>query len=436
MLELLVLADDFTGALDTGVQFSRQSIPTLVSTRIETLDQGGEISVLALDLETRHLSAQAAVERVRQAVQHARGTGVEIFYKKTDSTLRGNIGGELEALLHAAGGSLLAFVPAYPQTGRTTVAGRQYVDGVPLHLSPYAADPQNPVRSSSVPRIIAEQSSIAVEVVETPEALDSDRLEREQRRHCGPKILVFDARSDEELQSIAERLRRLGLLRLTAGCAGFAAHLTAVVGLSAKAGTAVECPDQLLVVCGSTNPVSLEQIEAAVQSGMKRIVFETNHLLYRGHAERIPAAEEDPRLDSSTVSRIGAILDSGWDLILQTAPGGIEPARAGAGRVSPRVVAQALGELVARILRSRSRLTPVVFGGDTALAVVEGLGSSAIVPIAQIAPGVVLSRMVCDSLPIPLITKAGGIGSPGIIEEIRGFIRSNPEASSRFSGSC
>ena len=32
MLKLLVIADDFTGALDTGVQFSKQGIQTLVST--------------------------------------------------------------------------------------------------------------------------------------------------------------------------------------------------------------------------------------------------------------------------------------------------------------------------------------------------------------------------------------------------------------------
>ena len=106
MVELLVLADDFTGSLDTGVQFAKQSVPTLVSTRIEVLDQGvdEEISAVVLDLETRHLSPTEAAVRVRRAVQLAQRKGVESFYKKTDSTLRGNIGSELAALLDAAGG--------------------------------------------------------------------------------------------------------------------------------------------------------------------------------------------------------------------------------------------------------------------------------------------------------------------------------------------
>jgi len=66
MVELLVLADDFTGALDTGVQFAQRNIPTLVSTRMEPLDQGvdEEISVVVLDLETRHLSPAEAAVRV------------------------------------------------------------------------------------------------------------------------------------------------------------------------------------------------------------------------------------------------------------------------------------------------------------------------------------------------------------------------------------
>ncbi|GAI95895.1 unnamed protein product, partial [marine sediment metagenome] len=116
MVELLVLADDFTGALDTGVQFAQRNIPTLVSTRMEPLDQGvdEEISVVVLDLETRHLSPAEAAVRVRQVVQLAQRKGVESFYKKNDSTMRGNIGSELEALLEATGTSFLPFIPAYP----------------------------------------------------------------------------------------------------------------------------------------------------------------------------------------------------------------------------------------------------------------------------------------------------------------------------------
>lgn len=226
-MELLVLADDFTGALDTGVQFAQQSIPTLVSTKIQQLKRGvtKDFPVFVLDTESRHVSPSESRIKVIEAVGLALQKEVRSFYKKTDSTLRGNIGSELSALLEAAGSSLLAFVPAYPKNGRTTIGGRQYVDGVPVNLSIYSRDPQNPVCSSYVPDIIAAQTPVPVHVVE-----GSKSMLFEEPKAGGRRIIVFDARTDEDLSSIANLLKRRGLLRVTAGCAGFAEYLPATLG--------------------------------------------------------------------------------------------------------------------------------------------------------------------------------------------------------------
>ncbi|MBN2553321.1 MAG: four-carbon acid sugar kinase family protein [Spirochaetales bacterium] len=426
MLDMLVLADDLAGALDTGVQFARRSIPTLVSTRIDTLDQGiyREISVIVLDLDSRHLPPERAAGRVRRAVERSRRIGVRRFYKKTDSTLRGNIGSELTALLESCGGSMLAFVPAYPENGRTTEGGRQFVDGVPLHLSAYAEDPQDPVSGGSIREIIAAQSSIAVETVETPEEIFLP--EPGQR---ASRIVVFDARTGEDMRKIAERLDRLGLLHLSAGCAGFAAHLSRVLDFRRREQEPVQCQPGLLVVCGSTNPVSLEQVERAVRRGTERFVLEPERLSGGGLKEgQDPAGEE-------FTSRIEEILRAGGDLILQAGRGQATAGTAGAQRGQFRRVAEGLAELAARILRSGRRLTPVVFGGDTARALVDRLGGGILLPVEQIAPGVVLSRLAGELPAAPLITKAGGFGPPEVIEEIKRYVSSRPGPASRCSGS-
>ncbi|WP_270218618.1 four-carbon acid sugar kinase family protein [Enterococcus lactis] len=68
MLKLLVIADDFTGALDTGVQFLKQGIQTLVSTetvvQYDALPQ--EIEVLVLNTESRHLTFEQASRHMRR----------------------------------------------------------------------------------------------------------------------------------------------------------------------------------------------------------------------------------------------------------------------------------------------------------------------------------------------------------------------------------
>jgi uncharacterized protein YgbK (DUF1537 family) len=425
MVELLVLADDFTGALDTGVQFAGRSIPTLVSTRIEDLYQEirGGIPVLVLDLETRHLPPGEAAARVRLAVEGALSLGVRRFYKKTDSTLRGNIGSELEALLESAGEPLLPFVPAYPATGRTTVAGRHYVNGVPLHRSPYGGDPQDPVRTSSIPDIIGAQSRLPVVMIEHPRAaapllvgpavLSGEAAAR--------RIAVFDARCEEDLKLIARELQRRGLLWVSAGSAGFAAHLPEVLSFPRGALETPRCPQRLLVLCGSTDPVSLEQVDTALGEGAQRILLEPEQVLRRRRRKGAGGGDA-----SSEISLLEPLRD-GNDLILQAASGkgdihrflryaesiGLQAAEV------PRRVARGLAELAVNILRSHGGFTPVVFGGDTALAFVEALGFAAVLPVEQISAGVVLSRMSGDDLELPLISKAGGFGEAGILRRIR-----------------
>ena len=71
-----------------------------------------------------------------------------IFYKKTDSALRGNIGAELSAALDGSGAGVLSFLPAFPRMNRTTAAGIHYIDGIPAAKSVFGQDPFNPVKES------------------------------------------------------------------------------------------------------------------------------------------------------------------------------------------------------------------------------------------------------------------------------------------------
>ena len=151
MLRLLMIADDFTGALDTGVQLAAHGIPTQVVVGQADLSACSS-TVLVVDTETRHLSAAKAAEAVARLTRSAVENGVGCIYKKTDSALRGNIGAELAALLKASGARNLPFLPAFPQIGRTTKKGVHYIDGVPVNESPFGIDPFEPVRCAAVRR--------------------------------------------------------------------------------------------------------------------------------------------------------------------------------------------------------------------------------------------------------------------------------------------
>ena len=112
--KLLIVADDLTGGLDTGVQFARQGITVRVVT---DPDPAGEwtrtqAQVLVAVSETRHIPPEEAYQTVYGIISAGRQAGIPYFYKKTDSALRGNIGAELDAALKASGAEALAFLPA------------------------------------------------------------------------------------------------------------------------------------------------------------------------------------------------------------------------------------------------------------------------------------------------------------------------------------
>ena len=113
MITLLIVADDFTGALDTGVQLAGCGAPTRVVTDPEfSPANAAGAEVLVIDAETRHLPPSQAGAIVEGIVRRAVEQKVPYIYKKTDSALRGNVGAELGALLAASGEKALPFLPA------------------------------------------------------------------------------------------------------------------------------------------------------------------------------------------------------------------------------------------------------------------------------------------------------------------------------------
>ena len=288
MITLLIVADDFTGALDTGVQLAGSGARTRVVTDPAFSPQSAEgAEVLVIDAETRHLPPAQAADIVGGIVRRAVEQKVPYIYKKTDSALRGNVGAELGALLAASGEEALPFLPAYPQIGRCTKGGVHYIDGQPVAESVFGIDPFEPVRHSDLAGLIGAQSGVPVH-----------SLPADGPAPSGQGIYVYDACSLEDLEQTGRTLAAAGRLHISAGCAGFGAVLPRLLGLGGK-----ECAPEprldprLLVVCGSVNPITVAQLDAAEQAGFARMRLSPRQKLEPGywHSEEGRAARRPHR---------------------------------------------------------------------------------------------------------------------------------------------
>jgi D-threonate/D-erythronate kinase len=86
-----------------------------------------------------------ALSQALRIIQSDRET---VWYRKVDSTLRGNIGSEVLSTVSAIPGKRVIFcAPAFPDTGRTTALGKVFVDGVPLEESVFTVDGRRESRS-------------------------------------------------------------------------------------------------------------------------------------------------------------------------------------------------------------------------------------------------------------------------------------------------
>ncbi|MTS78650.1 four-carbon acid sugar kinase family protein, partial [Ruthenibacterium lactatiformans] len=225
MIHLFVIADDFTGALDTGVQFASYGAATkvVVGTGLQALEADAQTQVLVVDAETRHLPAAQAYDTVYRLVRWAKEKKIGCIYKKTDSALRGNIGAELSAALAADGGDRLHFVPAFPNLDRVTRGGVHYIGGVPVAQSVFGKDPFEPVTHSRVEDILHEQTDTLCAYIPGGGSAEGKA-----------GVLVYEAQTNRDMAQIADRLAARSETGLLAGCAGFASVLPRLLQLSCR----------------------------------------------------------------------------------------------------------------------------------------------------------------------------------------------------------
>lgn len=412
MVKLLILADDFTGALDTGVQFAARGAITRVvtNTNCEFSELEDDVQVLVVAAESRHLPPEAARELILQMVRRALEAGVDFIYKKTDSALRGNIGAELSAVLEAAGADSMAFAPALPKMRRTTRNGVHYIDGIPVAESVFGQDPFEPIRKSSVHEIIAEQSGVPVLLHRSD---DTGAWE-----HAG--VQVYDAETGEDLRRIAAGLGP-ERLRLSAGCAGFAEALADVLGLDGQAPLFPKLEPSLLIVCGSVNPVTLRQMSAAEAAGFPHI-----HLTPVQKLE--PAWLETPECEQQLSAWLAQAAEV-KRLILDVndpAGGNNTPEYARDHGLSTEDMRLRIsGQLAAltRLLLDRGlKATLLCTGGDTLLALMRTVGADRLTPICEAAPGVVLTDFVYREKVYHIFSKSGGFGDPDLFREVAALV--------------
>jgi D-threonate/D-erythronate kinase len=379
--DLAIIADDLTGAADTGVQFVHAGYRTAVFFRAtEVLEDG--LDAVVFDTDSRAMPAGFAAERVLGAARAARKA--RIVYKKLDSTLRGNVAVELAAALGGARRDRVVVAPAFPAAGRTTVGGIQRVHGVPVDETEMANDPQTPVREAHVPSLLADAFS-SVGTLGVEDLADHERVRRTlEDREC----VVADTERDADLEALVRAVPDPARV-LWAGSAGLALALGSVYpGPCAGTEGVRRAPVRpVLVIVGSLSGVAREQVRRLVQA--------------YGEVD-VPVDGQAPNAVREAVDAARRALEGGKCAVVHS------PEERGASSES---VLGSLSEVAALLSEEGLFAGMVLTGGATAVGVARRLGASGIRLEGEVETGVPMG-LLAGPVPYPVVTKAGGFGGP------------------------
>ncbi|MDY0093462.1 MAG: four-carbon acid sugar kinase family protein [Candidatus Vecturithrix sp.] len=423
---IYVIADDLTGANDTGVQFSKQGYATHVAILSETrfqypadlkklvnASQQEAIDVLVIDTETRDADAVTARARIRSVIESLNPAPEDIVYKKVDSTLRGQIGVELDECIRLLDKDVCVFTPSFPQAKRITVGGYLIVQDQPLGLSEYYSGDLTPEDASFIPSLLQAETTFPIarldlrEVIKGREAI----LEGIQgAAGTGNKILIIDALNDTQLQNILASSFAYSGSVLYAGSAGLANSLSTMYnGHRRQRPPAKKFSAPVCIVSGTRRSIVQQQI-AYLQKNLKvsacmldvaQIFKQREALLEHTTIDVVRGLQRgnhlllypDPRYQTKQAMQV-LLAESSGDL-----------------RTLEVSIRTFFGELIARIMDVHPIRNLIMTGGDTAIGVCSALLIDHLSIVDELLPGIPLSvGRYRDAFDLNIVTKAGGFG--------------------------
>lgn len=423
------VADDLTGATTTGVLLARSKAQTAVFFNEEAAEKAkgaDELDAILVSSNSRPLPADEAYEKVKSATLALKRMGVKYFSKRIDTTLRGGVGVEIDAMLDQIGEDAVAVVvPAMPQSRRILVGGYSVIDGVALINTPVAKDVRTPVKENYIPRLLAGQTRRQVGLVTLDKVLaGKEAVEKalEEKRGEGCEVIVVDGITLEDVETIAKACIALKWNVVAVDPGPFTAKLAYERGLIGVEEpnipeTADEEGKTVLIAAGSATPVTKKQMEVLCEDERHvRISVEPIPLI-NGGDEAVAEAER-------AVGLAKEMLQEGAQpraILFETALHGEllnldeeDKKRGYASGMSANRINAGLGTIITKLMErvGRDRIAGLyTTGGDTMVNVCYQLGVECIQVMDYVIPQADVGRLVGSYDGLPVVGKGGLTGN-------------------------
>ena len=421
-----IIADDLTGANDTALQFHIAGANTrIVLSPNENYIPEGNVQAWAIPTETRNIAPEEAYEKIIETAYFMRDKlDIGYFYKKIDSTLRGNIAVETLGLMQVLEMDAAIIMPAFPNESRVTVGGYHLSKGVPIEKTEIASDPHSPIYESHIPTILQKQigdeyaslvGSIELKTVLKGAGPVLNSLN--ELVEAGKKLIVVDAVSITDIEQVLLALDKCNYKILPCGSAGAAQVLAKMLFPDSKKEINQKTFSKLpkLIIAGSATELCASQIKKLIESDE----IENTYSVSLTEEEFINGITDETfeRIKQQLVPNNIVIIHSS-DICqnedLQTLL--IEH------ELTKKQFASKIVDLLAELtkkLSSEKDFTLITVGGETSYECCKQLGCEYLNITDEVAPAIPLC---IDNNGKYIITKSGNLGTVNTLIEILKYI--------------
>ena len=425
-----LVADDLTGANDTALQFHNRGCNTqLVLEVCDEIANKDLIQCLAISTESRNIPSLEAYDLVRKATEFMKSElNIEHYYKKIDSTLRGNIAREALAMLEVLEYDAAIVVPAFPNEGRITVGGYQMLKGVPIERTEMARDPYSPIYESHIPTVLQRQLTESekdiVGLIELKTVIKGAApilMQLNQLIKEGKKLIVIDAVASVDLEQIVLATQKCNFNILPCGAAALAQCYADVwipdVSYEHISKTVPSLPK--LVISGSATELTATQIKKLEDDDS----FSNTYFISL-KIEDIMGGVSDEMVD-----KICRNLGSSNIVCVHSSNIAINPDADGnalllQGITKERFISMIttyLAELTKRVLE-KSAVILITLGGETSCKCCQAIDSKVLHIVDSVAPAMPLCMNYNAQW---VVTKSGNLGNSMTLVDILRYFESH-----------
>ena len=431
-----IIADDLTGANDTALQFMLNNVDTniLLNTDQEP-EKANTSQAWAIATESRNIAPEFAFEKVKLATQYlVEKVNPDYFYKKIDSTVRGNISVEVLSMLEVLGWDAAIIMPAFPQENRITVGGYHLLKGIPIERTEMARDPHSPIYESHLPTLLqsqlGENLKNLVGSIELKTILDGAGPILQAMNKLienGVKLIVADSVSITDLEQIVLAMQKSNYKILPVG--NSAAGRVLSNEWFPRAEKSVEVlPIKIpklpkFIVSGSATQITSSQIDKFEQSAD----YEENTLVIELGMDDILAGVKD-----ELVNRIVTNLTSENVVMVHTSKllnnfDGFSDDTMKADLSKSGLagaVTDFLAELTGRVLE-KTKAVLITLGGETSYKCCNAINANQLKLLDEVLPAIALSKNIKSDQFI--VTKSGNLGGVNTLIEIINYFKKHEE---------